>query len=1310
MTDLLDRYIQDKCPKPDGDYLRLQMIALGEVLKLSAEAIEPAKSQIEQSYQQAWNKAETKKNESQKKAQADYQMRQESIEADRQKHLLAAEEKFKSALARGKGIPETRRDRIISSADTQMQKAKKQSEYEIITAENIAQGAQVKCRAEINSLKEWLAKAHLALDELRMHAIGLLNRYRRKIPPGSEPEAIVEADSEKLRIQFEKQKVLAQHHLDELELLKIPEIFVDIIPLLLIVILGGIVGGATAAIQYYWANQWVSWYVTAAIALGITLAAVLFFGRLLWHKAGQQVLRCFVPLQEALDLAEKILAQRETIKLAELEQHEQKALQNIKDEINRAREQYQQVKIQIQIKRDRLIKKIETRLHTRHNKLALKRTARLQKIEKEYNDELSHLSQKLQDKLIKIDQDYQQQTHELQKRYESDHRQLHQRWQQSILCLKKLLDQSEQFNPSTSPDQESSPWNNWQPPRNFASLVKIGNFKLDLNRLAEPVREKAGLTHENALKLLPAVLSFPDNCSVLFETAGEGRQMAIAGLQAIMLALMTDIPPGRVRFTIVDPVSLGENFAGFMHASDYSEALAGRRIWTDTSHIQQQLADLTDHMETVIQKYLRNEFKTIEQYNLQAGELAEPYRFLVVADFPVGFNEESLHRLNSIVNSGKRCGVYTLIAYDSRIKIPDEFQLAELLSKSIHLLYKKEGQFVWQDRVLSQFPILLSQPPSEEILTRLVHTVGRAAKDASRVEVPFATVAPAPKLMWTSNSSKLMDLTIGSTGVKRSQHLKLGSDMAQHALIAGKTGSGKSTLFHVIITNLALWYDPDEMEVYLIDFKRGVEFKTYVTHKLPHARAIAIESDREFGLSILQRLDQEMARRGELFRQAAVQDLTSYRQATGKKLPRTLLIVDEFQVFFGEDDKLAQDAAITLEQLVRQGRAFGIHVILGSQSLGGSFGLARSVIGQMAVRIALQCSEADSQLILDDENLAARLLSRPGEAIYNDTGGLVAGNNPFQTAWLPDDQRDDYLNQVTKLAQERKIQYKPQIVFEGNVPAKIEDCDTLKRFLQQTKVKDYKKPARAWLGEPVAIKESTAVTFRRQSGANLLIVGQRDEAAMGLLSAAMVSLSVQLQSGLDRFVILDGSPADSSRQDFLKETASLLGQNHNAVPWREVPQVIAQLHEQIQQRLESEHSDHETVYLIIYGLQRYRVLRKSEDDFSFNISEEAATPTDRLFADIVCDGPLVGVHTLIWVDTYATLERMLNRQTIKEFDNRVLFQMSASDSSQLIDSPLANRLGFHRALFYSEEQGLGEKFRPFQLPDKHWLSELGKKS
>ena len=66
----------------------------------------------------------------------------------------------------------------------------------------------------------------------------------------------------------------------------------------------------------------------------------------------------------------------------------------------------------------------------------------------------------------------------------------------------------------------------------------------------------------------------------------------------------------------------------------------------------------------------------------------------------------------------------------------------------------------------------------------------------------------------------------------------------------------------------------------------------------------------------------------------------------------------------------------------------------------------------------------------------------------------------------------------------------------------------------------------------------------------------------------------------------------------------------------------------------------------------------------------------------------------------------LDRAAMREFDNRILFQMSANDSSNLIDSPAANKLGFYRALAYSEEQGVLEKFRPYAVPSKTWLDHV----
>ena len=96
---------------------------------------------------------------------------------------------------------------------------------------------------------------------------------------------------------------------------------------------------------------------------------------------------------------------------------------------------------------------------------------------------------------------------------------------------------------------------------------------------------------------MPALMAFPRQASLLIHADQAGRLQAIHTLQTVMMRLLTCLPAGRVRFTIIDPIGLGQNFAGFMHLADHDEALVGGRIWTSGEHIEQRLSDLTEHME-----------------------------------------------------------------------------------------------------------------------------------------------------------------------------------------------------------------------------------------------------------------------------------------------------------------------------------------------------------------------------------------------------------------------------------------------------------------------------------------------------------------------------------------------------------------------------------------------------------------------------------------------------------------------------------------------------------------------------------------
>lgn len=528
---------------------------------------------------------------------------------------------------------------------------------------------------------------------------------------------------------------------------------------------------------------------------------------------------------------------------------------------------------------------------------------------------------------------------------------------------------------------------------------------------------------------MPLIFPFPGEEALLFKVNGSLKNTTAQRIQALLLRLLATFPPGKLRFTFIDPVALGQNVAPFMHLADYDEALVTSKAWSDPRHIEQRLSEITEQMENVIQKYLRNTYATIEDYNKKAGEVAEPYRFLVVLNFPVNFTDEAARRLVSIVQNGPRCGVYTIILNDTEQQSPYGFNINDLERFSM-VVFSEDNQLVWEEPNSFRCFIELEEPPSEEIFNNIINQVGKVAVENSKVEVPFEKIlekaALSPENWWQGSTLVSVQVPLGPIGANKIQNLELGVGTLHHALIAGRVGSGKSTLFHMLITMSALKYSVEEIEFYLIDFKKGVEFKTYALHQLPHARVIAIESEREFGLSVIEGLDAELKRRGDAFRDVGVDSLKDYRPKTKKKLPRIMLIVDEFQEFFNENDAVASKASQILDRIVRQGRAFGIHVVLGSQTLAGTYTLARSTIDQMGIRIALQCSEADSRLILSDDNPAARLLSRPGEAIYNSANGLVEGNNPFQVAWLSDEKQKEYLCKIRELAKAKAV-FRPKI-------------------------------------------------------------------------------------------------------------------------------------------------------------------------------------------------------------------------------------------------------------------------------------------
>jgi len=1060
---------------------------------------------------------------------------------------------------------------------------------------------------------------------------------------------------------------------------------------------------------------WNTWYwipVSAVGGLGLWAAVSTWLYRIakMQSAQGYQALR--------RTIAQADVARRRVLEAAKANcQRQDEAIrQRLADALKKAHDDYSKARAELGRQKKRDLEQADQKYPPLLAEITARRDRQLQAARDERVRQLGDIEERYRREADSLLAEYSERMAASHQRFDQEWAVMADRWRTGIREFQTAVRQMNLASSRLFPDWNSPDWQNWVPAAEIPSAIPFGQFHVDLRRIDGAVPEDGRLQPPETDFSMPALLPFRDRSLMLLKAGGDGRAKAVKLIQAVMLRLLTSMPPGKVRFTIIDPVGLGENFSAFMHLADYDEQLVSARIWTESSHIEQRLADLTEHMETVIQVYLRNEFRSIQEYNEFAGEMAEPYRVLVVANFPANFSEAAARRLASIVASGARCGVYTLLSVDTKLRLPRDFHLADLRPQAVSLSWS-DGRFVWEHPDFGKLPLSLSCPPPAEQFTDIVRSVGRRLKDADRIEVPFECVAPADDKWWTSDTRTQIDVPLGRAGAMKLQHLRLGKGTSQHVLISGRTGSGKSTLLHALITNVALHYSPDEIELYLVDFKKGVEFKGYARYELPHARVIAIESEREFGLSVLESLDAELRRRGDLFRKLSVQDLQAFRAARrDAKLPRILLVIDEFQELFVEEDRIAQTAALLLDRLVRQGRAFGIHVLLGSQTLAGAYSLPRSTIGQMAVRIALQCSEADAHLILSEENTAARLLTRPGEAIYNDANGLYEGNHPFQVVWLPDHQREAYLQQIRQFARKRNCTTKPPIVFEGNVPADPSENRALQQLLAADTWPGTSRVARAWLGSAVAIKPPTVAQFVRQSGSNLLMVGHREEAALGVLATCLISLAAQHPpSGADpgapgaTFYIFDGTRPDAPEVGFWKRLASVVPQGVKLIRPRDTASLIAEVAEEVSRREEAEQEDAPPVYLIIYNLSRFRDLRKAEDDFGFSgLGEDKPPSPAKQFGDVLREGPPLGVHTLLWCDSYSNVMRWLDRQSLRDLEMRVLFQMNASDSSNLIDSAAAGRLGVHRAVLYNEDEGRLEKFRPYGLPSDDWLAWVKK--
>jgi DNA segregation ATPase FtsK/SpoIIIE, S-DNA-T family len=798
---------------------------------------------------------------------------------------------------------------------------------------------------------------------------------------------------------------------------------------------------------------------------------------------------------------------------------------------------------------------------------------------------------------------------------------------------------------------------------------------------------------------LPAVARFARHGHLLITESGFVHG-ARSLLQALALRLATATGPGTVRFALADPVGQGQHLSAFLRLPVPMRVSSnGGGVAASPEEIEDLLTTLTGYVVEVTQTRLTNVYDSVEAYNAATTGATIPYHVLVLAGLPAGVSDQAAELLGRLARNGPRAGLYLLATVDPGLPPPRGFDLAALAALGTTVGLDSRGDLSWDDPEFGPGVIEPDQMPPAARANPWLDAVSAAASSASR-DLPFARIAIPPPRRWAGVSTDGLDVQIGVDSKGEPQHFVMGVRGVHHGMVGGDVRMGKTNLLHVLISQLALTYPPEELELYLLDFKE-VEFDAYLTERLPHARAITSRTDREFGLSMLRRFHDEIDRRARLCREAKVTDLPDYRGETGQVLPRALVIMDEFQVLFNEEDRLAREAGRLLADIAKRGAAFGLHLLLATQSPGGPLtAYLRPVYEQMALRIALGCTQPSvSQAILGEGNDAATRLVRAGDAIYNDRRG--EGANPvMRIAVLPTRERLELIAAIRSLAPGRD--YPSPASFDPDTPAKF-DPKTPMAPAAAAGHTVQTSTVQAWLGEAIEIKPATAATFERYVRSNLLVVGG-EEHGHGLLLATLLSAAVQRSPADLRFTIAEFARPSSSFHGFFASAERLphevrIADRKSAAA--ALDDLLAELDARLAEPDEPDGSSQPEVFFLIAGMHRWYEL-VTEGDYG------RPSETSARLVRLAEAGPDVGIHVVAWADSYTTAERALRRAGLAHFGLRAAARMlSPAESDALLGVSAAAGLDDNRALYRDTEWPAEqvEKFKPYSIVSLHAFAQ-----
>ncbi|MBI1396981.1 MAG: hypothetical protein GC151_13470 [Betaproteobacteria bacterium] len=824
-------------------------------------------------------------------------------------------------------------------------------------------------------------------------------------------------------------------------------------------------------------------------------------------------------------------------------------------------------------------------------------------------------------------------------------------------------------------------WEKWTPPQTPVGLVEPGTPGFLMRWGSYDPAGKSQLLF-TAMPLIGGGRPW----LILSDDESDERARDLMRALALRIACML---PQQSRFTFLDPLHYGQTFPLQRYLPAVRETSADPAL--DLQPIQ---ADVRRIIRDVVA--FNPSFDTLPAEQ----QAAERYEFIFAADFPTAkaYDRRVTDILFDIGRAGPKAGRYVILHMNEGAELPHGVDLSQL--GNVWTIDLRKGANTFAD-----------VPPEPEIQQSLLERVRGAVP--SRRSAAFTDVLPAREAWWTGSSSRRIETSLDG----RPDGLDIvfgqrddGTELV-HGILAAASGAGKSNLLHALILGLATRYAPDELHLYLMDLKQGVEFQPY--GQLPHAAVVAYNTDPALARAVLAELRREMQRRYEdLFRRANVQKLEDYRDAGQPhgSIPRVLLIVDEYQALFQGAD--AQEVSADLLALATQGRAAGIHMLLGSQAF-RAVGMQASaqILNNINLRMAMQMPAADAQALTELEREAKQLVAKcdaPGKVVLNTAAGRDGSNRLGQVVLVPARDRSEILSGMAELATqwppERRALWPRTQVFDGSSAPPVAEnglarqaaqaghplgADDLARWAAQARSAgglgrtDWRAgdhPVPLLLGREYAVHGEACSVLRRLPNQNLLVLGGSAAGRLGMLAGIMATVTAIAPEHLASIRVLDLS-GDPSVAEVLARAGA------RASVCQDRTEALSML---------DPASATEADLLVLIEPDRVPDLMRPSDPLERSPGVEALEKRLR-------EGPLAGLHTVLVCTGLPALTRVLGRRAANTFAWRAITQVSQEDSQDLLGNRMGSQLrqegmgGPEPALLADMDGNRFTRFMPYGL-------------